>query len=154
MDIATQLVTALVAGAVVASKDIGNKAIQDAYHGLKSGIAFLFGPPAQEATKSIETNPSSFEAKDEFLKSIGSIQENDVARLEPQIATLIQAIAADEKARSAVESLGHEVSLTFDEVVKVNVKRIVLEGQKVGMIVTKVDSFKSDEIIMKGRLGN
>ena len=61
MDPITLITTALVAGAVAASKDVAKQAVKDAYAGLKALIVRKFGDKsdAEDAMAAVEKKPDS-----------------------------------------------------------------------------------------------
>jgi hypothetical protein len=68
MDPITLITTALVAGAVAASKDVAAQAVKDAYAGLKALIVRKFGAQsdAEDAMEAVEKRPDS-EARQAML---------------------------------------------------------------------------------------
>ena len=69
MDPATVVVTALVAGAVAAAKDVAAQVIKDGYAGLKALVFKKFGskPDVAEAVQKVEQKPDS-KGRQETLK--------------------------------------------------------------------------------------
>lgn len=63
MDLISLIITALVAGATAASKDIAGQAVKDAYKGLKDLIKdkFKSEPKAQMVLEEHETDPEAYE---------------------------------------------------------------------------------------------
>jgi len=112
MDIATQIVTAIVAGAAVAGKDVANQAIKDAYGALKEGMRVLLNPSANTAIAKIESDPASAEAREELKEAIGEPGQDDINALKDKLDVLLGAIASDKRSREVVSSQTLNINLS------------------------------------------
>jgi hypothetical protein len=91
----TQLVTALVAGAAIASKQLVHEATKDAYKGLKQLVRKIFGSRAERAIEGVERAPVDSAAVQKLTAAIPEIDAHDVAELEVKTTALLKALRAD-----------------------------------------------------------
>lgn len=117
MDIASQIVTAIVTGAVVAGKDVANSAIKDAYEALKDGVRALLKRPADNTFTQIEADPKSPEAREKLKDAIGIPAETDFKKLTEKIETLLKTIAGDEKSKLKVNDNTLNIKLELDKLI-------------------------------------
>lgn len=95
MDPITLIVTALATGAAAAIKDVGGKAVKDAYDGLKALIVRKFGAKAEvnTAIASVEKKPDSTSRKgvlEEELKVAGADRDEELLKQAEAFLALLQ----------------------------------------------------------------
>jgi hypothetical protein len=97
------IISALSAGAVNAAGDISNKAISDAYGGLKALIKRKFDRRCEAASKAIsalESKPDSKGRKEtlkEELDAIGAGSDSEVVAAAERLVSLIKALPQGER---------------------------------------------------------
>jgi len=90
--ILTSIVAALVAGAVAKAKDVGSKALSDAYEGLKAIVIRKLGK--RGAVQSIEDEPESEPARATLIEALAKKDlQPEEAELKDLVARLEQAIS-------------------------------------------------------------
>jgi hypothetical protein len=101
MDPTITIMTAIVAGAAAASKDMAAQAVKDAYAGLKNLITRKFGDKAdvEDAIQGVEKKPASESRKgvlQEELEEAQAGQANDVVEQAKALLALIEQHTKDE----------------------------------------------------------
>jgi hypothetical protein len=101
MDPTITIMTAIVAGAAAASKDMAAQAVKDAYAGLKNLITRKFGDKAdvEGAIQGVEKKPASESRKgvlQEELEEAQAGQANDVVEQAKALLALIEQHTKDE----------------------------------------------------------
>jgi hypothetical protein len=110
MDPTITIMTAIVAGAAAASKDVAAQAVKDAYAGLKNLITRKFGDKAdvESAIQGVEKKPASESRKgvlQEELEEAQAGQANDVVEQAKALLALIEQHTKDEY-RAELEGSG------------------------------------------------
>lgn len=77
------IVSAIVAGAVAVGKDVGGKAVKDAYAGLKTLITRKFkeDPDMEKTLKAVETSPKDKDKRAELGKQLKNLKAEDDAEI-------------------------------------------------------------------------
>jgi hypothetical protein len=88
----TTIVTAIVAGAAAASKDVAAQAIKDAYAGLKNLITRKFGDKAdvESAIQGVEKKPASESRKGVLHEELEEAQVGQAKDVVEQAQTLLE----------------------------------------------------------------
>jgi hypothetical protein len=95
MDPITLIVTALVAGAAVAAKDVGGQALKDVYAGFKALVIRKFGGKGggQAAVEQVEQTPDSQPwqgALKDALSKTDAANDNDLAKQAQALLALLK----------------------------------------------------------------
>lgn len=92
MDPLTLIVTALVAGAAAAAKEVGGEAVKNAYNGLKTLISGKFGAKAnvEAAIASVEQKPDSDNRKGVLKEELEAAGADKDAELLKQAQALVE----------------------------------------------------------------
>jgi len=92
----TMIVTALVAGAVAATKDVATQAVKDGYEGLKTLVVRKFGGKADVAgaLASVEKNPGSEARKAVLKEELENAQAGQDADVVGQARALLDLLKA------------------------------------------------------------
>jgi len=118
------LVGLLLSGASTASSTVVKEATQDAYRACKSKIADMLGVGATDALSKLEAKPDDAMAATDFEVAAAALTDADKNVLQPLLAGLTAALAADEQARTIAHQKGL-IRLDFDAGGNVTVARVV-----------------------------
>lgn len=110
MDPLTMIISAIVAGAVAAGKDVGGKAVKDTYTGIKSLIAQKFSgnPDAEKALKQIERNPKD---KTERAALAKQLETTDAAK-DKELMTLVTSLLTELHRQGYLKTPDYQATLT------------------------------------------
>lgn len=140
MEPITIILTAIVAGAALKAKDIGEKAIDDLYHGLKTLIVDRYHA-AEEAVEQIEKNPES-ETRKALAREV--LEENHVeqdANIVHQAQALLAAVAenppaAAQEAGIDMERIRAGASVNIEDIISTSGSHIGMRDIEAGQNVT------------------
>ncbi|MEI3848056.1 MULTISPECIES: hypothetical protein [unclassified Microbacterium] len=88
MDPVTLIVTALVAGATVAFKDVGNNLVKDAYNGLKALVKRTFGG-SDTSTEELDKSQPDKAALEEQVRASGAAEDKAILEKAHELMRLV-----------------------------------------------------------------
>ena len=151
LDITSQIVPTLIAGATLVGKEWANQAIRDSYSGLKSLVVNLFGAPADAAIEKIQSNPADADAPKALIEYMSAHPPVDLARLEASIATLHQAILT---AKSEMGRLDPEVEVVFEDIARLQAGNIASKGHASARVVlSRIENVVVGDIVLESKPG-
>ncbi|MGA7732447.1 MAG: hypothetical protein WCD37_14405 [Chloroflexia bacterium] len=134
MDPITLIVTALALGAAAGLKPTAEKAVKDAYEGLKGLILSRFGH-ASASVSSLEVNPASNSKRDslkEDLESTAVKQDEEVLRKAKEVIDVVNA-----RAPEAASAIGVDLERVRAAVLRI--EDIIAEGNATAVRAKDVD---------------
>ncbi len=125
MSVGASLVSPHAAAVVgtIAATEVVKEVTKDAYRSLKGTLGDLLGAKARRATAKLEAEPSSLEARDDLIRAVTGIDDEDARVIEPKLAQLLDALRNDSAAIRAGEEVA-SIKLNIDSKGHVNIERV------------------------------
>jgi hypothetical protein len=123
--ISATIVAAIAGGAAVALKDVANKAVSDAYQGIKTLVIDRY--KRKGSIEALEEDPESSTAQNlltEALEKTGADQDEEVIELAQQLSEALSQIPKEEAER-------YSIDIERLEAANARFKRIKVSGDKV-----------------------
>lgn len=99
----TILVETLVAGGYIAADATVKEMTKDAYQAFKRAVGVAFGKRAEKAADRLEAEETRDAAKAELVEHIQVVRDDEAADIMPSLQAFLDAMRADQNARTRVE---------------------------------------------------